>query len=302
MSTTPTQVRSSKQDLITEERQENPQGEKSPQQKRTWNLRERKGRKEPVLSASRRVSKPMAPKSKRTLTKGPKNEVPPRASNFDFDIRISDNDPIYFWKPEQEHGYLGQWYPSRFVSTAEIEGERKEFVYQNAEQYMMHRKGLLFAPDSPITHQILNSPNITPATIKSLGRQIPNFVQSTWELHRYDIVKQGNYLKFTQSPDLKGMLVGTGDTELVEASPMDRIWGVGFGKGNAGGRRGEWGLNLLGNAIMEVRARLREEVDEKGNSQNNLGKQVEVEGTEKADDQVRAEIGSREEAEVLEST
>jgi ribA/ribD-fused uncharacterized protein len=75
-------------------------------------------------------------------------------------------------------------------------------------------------------------------------------------------VTQGNYHKFTVSRDaqeLKNMLLATGERELVEASPYDRIWGIGFAERDAEGSRHWWGQNLLGKALMEVRRRLREE-------------------------------------------
>jgi len=65
--------------------------------------------------------------------------------------------------------------------------------------------------------------------------------------------------KFTLSEDaenLRAQLLATGERELVEASPMDRIWGVGFAERNAGANRQRWGLNLLGKALMDVRGRL----------------------------------------------
>lgn len=68
--------------------------------------------------------------------------------------------------------------------------------------------------------------------------------------------------KFTVSEDaatLKRWLLATEERELVEASPMDRIWGVGFAEKNAGANRHRWGQNLLGKALMVVRTRLREE-------------------------------------------
>jgi ribA/ribD-fused uncharacterized protein len=63
--------------------------------------------------------------------------------------------------------------------------------------------------------------------------------------------------------NLKALLLATGERELVEASPMDRIWGIGFGEKNAGRARRHWGLNLLGKALMDVRKRLREEEGKK---------------------------------------
>ncbi|KAJ5664258.1 N-glycosidase [Penicillium longicatenatum] len=197
-------------------------------------------------------------------------------------MALADNTPVYFWKPEGENGVFGQWYPSSFVWTQGTE----TFNYANAEQYaslpapapasdsqishlftkshilsryMMHRKALLFAPTHPITKRIYEGWKIHPRSLRSLGRQIPNFVDSVWEAERYAAVLEGSYLKFSQNEDLKLLLLETGDRELVEASPRDRIWGIGFGKDTAGMRREEWGLNLLGKALMEVRARLREE-------------------------------------------
>lgn len=81
-------------------------------------------------------------------------------------------------------------------------------------------------------------------------------------LDKLRIVEEGNYLKFTVSEDaesLRAMLLVTGERELVEASPRDRIWGVGFAEKDAERNRVRWGQNLLGKALMSVRARLREE-------------------------------------------
>jgi ribA/ribD-fused uncharacterized protein len=127
---------------------------------------------------------------------------------------------------------------------------------------MMHGKALLFAPTSPITAQIMSKPAPSPKKIKSLGQQVPNFDQATWEKERYGIVLEGTYLKFSQNKELKEQLLATVKKELVEASPRDRIWGVGFGANNAGKMRERWGLNLLGKALMEVRGRLGGEVEE----------------------------------------
>src|SRR5437764_9215514 len=122
---------------------------------------------------------------------------------------------------------------------------------------MMHRKGLLFAPDSPLLAEIMSSDD--PKEIKALGRRIPNFDEDVWKKERYKIIVEGNYLKFTQNEALKERLLATGERELVEASPRDRVYGIGFGKANAPTQRKRWGLNLLGKALMEVRKRIREE-------------------------------------------
>ncbi|KAK2739020.1 hypothetical protein FQN57_006702 [Myotisia sp. PD_48] len=175
-----------------------------------------------------------------------------------------DTGPVFFWKPEEKDGYLGQWYTSTFIVKEDDESDGASVSYKNCEHYMMHQKALLFAPNDAITQTILapkgNVPD--PRTLKQLGRKIPNFDEATWVQERTKIVEQGNYYKFKQNPKLKAKLLATGDRELVEASPRDRIWGIGYGAKNAPNMRKTWGLNLLGKALMEVRERIREEEEE----------------------------------------
>lgn len=133
-----------------------------------------------------------------------------------------------------------------------------------AEQYMMYSKAVLFgAPD--IADSILEAS--TARECKSLGRLVPNFTDAEWNPVKERIVEEGNYAKFTrgigdEGKKIREILIGTGDRELVEASPRDREWGIGFGPANAEKNRRKWGKNLLGKALERVRARIREE--EKG--------------------------------------
>jgi ribA/ribD-fused uncharacterized protein len=127
--------------------------------------------------------------------------------------------------------------------------------------FMMHRKALLFAPEDTITKKILSAgtPAPHPRRLRMLGRKVPNFSDDAWVTERYAIVLEGSYLKFTQNENLKRQLLNTGTRELVEASPRDRVWGIGFGKDRAGSVRERWGLNLLGKALVETRGRIRME-------------------------------------------
>lgn len=122
---------------------------------------------------------------------------------------------------------------------------------------MMHRKALLFA-DRDLAEQILRAPS--PGAAKSLGRSVRGFVEALWTRHRRDIVTDGNLAKFSQSPKLREYLATTRRRVLAEASPLDRVWGIGLAADDDDAKDPlKWrGLNLLGFALMEVRDRLAE--------------------------------------------
>ena len=96
---------------------------------------------------------------------------------------------------------------------------------------------------------------------KKLGRKVRNFEPEPWDSKKSEIVVEGNKAKFSQNPDLKEFLLSTGDAILVEASPYDKIWGIGLDRETAmKGSVEQWqGENLLGCALMEVRDWLRSE-------------------------------------------
>jgi ribA/ribD-fused uncharacterized protein len=90
---------------------------------------------------------------------------------------------------------------------------------------------------------------------KALGRKIANFDADVWQKWCLDIVIAGNYYKFSQHVDLKTFLLATGNAVLIEASPVDAIWGVGMAEDNRDIHLpAKWqGQNLLGFALMHVR-------------------------------------------------
>ena len=120
----------------------------------------------------------------------------------------------------------------------------------------MYHKALLF-DDSDVATQILAA--TTPIEVKALGRQVKNFDEETWKENRYRIVKEGNILKFSQHLDLREKLLATKGKMLVEASPRDRIWGIGYGAKNALANKERWGLNLLGQVLVEIRDEMLDE-------------------------------------------
>ena len=120
---------------------------------------------------------------------------------------------------------------------------------------MMAEKAKLFN-DSEIEEQIMLSES--PKDIKSLGRKVKNFDQEIWNKNAYDIVVKGNYEKFKQNEHLLDILKSTESCVLVEASPYDKIWGIGLKSTDSRAKDpNQWkGKNLLGKALMDVRSKL----------------------------------------------
>ena len=160
---------------------------------------------------------------------------------------------VFFWghtaaRPsEVGKECLSQWYPAAFV----VDGLR----FPSTEHYMMFRKARLF-DDEEAAQRILQAPN--PGAVKALGRSVRGFQEPTWHQHRVSIAVEGNYAKFSQSAPLRDFLLNTKHGVLVEASPVDRIWGIGLAADDPHVENPlEWrGLNLLGFALMAVRERL----------------------------------------------
>ncbi|WP_194206937.1 NADAR family protein [Superficieibacter sp. 1612_C1] len=131
-------------------------------------------------------------------------------------------------------------------------------VYATAEHWMMAGKARLFGDEATLG-KILHA--ATPGEAKKLGRQVTGFDEALWQSACFDLVCEGNYHKFAQHPALKTFLLNTRSRVLVEASPVDKIWGIGLAKDHPdAGTPSRWkGQNLLGFALMAVRDRLTSE-------------------------------------------
>lgn len=173
--------------------------------------------------------------------------------NNDIIKRIVKGNPsvdiIYFWghtpnPKKMTAACFSQWYDCTFV----VDGVN----YHTTEQYMMASKARLFGDDE-VCSEIMSADN--PYAYKKLGRKIRGFDQAIWDANKYDIVVAGNKAKFGQNPDIKEFLLSTGDAILAEASPYDKIWGIGLDREQAmKGSVNDWnGENLLGCALMDVR-------------------------------------------------
>ncbi|MEU1333906.1 NADAR family protein [Streptomyces sp. NPDC005865] len=142
---------------------------------------------------------------------------------------------------------LSQWWPAPFT----VDG----VAYATAEHWMMAAKARLFG-DADAEHAARTAR--TPAEAKKAGRLVRDFDEATWARERYGIVVEGSVHKFTSDPALGAFLRGTGSRVLVEASPLDRVWGVGLAADDPRiPDPARWlGPNLLGFALMEARGRI----------------------------------------------
>jgi len=159
---------------------------------------------------------------------------------------------VYFWghqKPKRgvSKTCFSQWYLSPFTESG------KEYL--TAEHYMMYKKATLFG-DKDTADKVLECKH--PRDAKKLGREVSNYDDAQWNKERFNIVVNANLLKFSQHPEMLEVLLSTGNRILVEASPVDNIWGIGLASDNEKiGNLKMWkGLNLLGYALMSVRGQL----------------------------------------------
>lgn len=160
---------------------------------------------------------------------------------------------LFFWghHPRRDGspgpGCLSQWWPAPFT----VDGVE----YRTAEHWMMAAKARLFG-DVEAEARVLAAPH--PHAAKTAGRQVRGFEEGLWRKHRFGIVVEGGVHKFGAHEHLRAFLLGTRNRVLVEASPLDRVWGIGLtADDERAAEPARWrGENLLGFALMEVRERI----------------------------------------------
>ena len=166
---------------------------------------------------------------------------------------------LFFWghtPPRDGHineSCFSQWWMCNFVID--------NITYCCAEQYMMVEKARTFQ-DNAALQKIMKAKH--PKQMKEFGRQVNNFDETIWNNNCYSIVKKGNFAKFSQNKELWDFLKQTKNRVIVEASPRDKIWGIGLGKENPDAMNPtKWkGKNLLGFALTEIRdSLLAEEIN-----------------------------------------
>ena len=160
----------------------------------------------------------------------------------DEDVTVK-GDFVLFWR-----GWPAQWFRNPFVADG--------VGYTCCEQYMMAEKARVFG-DWETLGKILAA--TSPKEQKALGRAIRGFEEATWKSVCRGIVYAGNLAKFQQDAELGAKLLATGELTLVEASPVDTVWGIGLAADHPDAvKPAAWrGTNWLGMALMQVRRTLR---------------------------------------------
>jgi conserved hypothetical protein, ribA/ribD-fused len=158
----------------------------------------------------------------------------------------------FFWGHTQKQpgiidkSCFSQWFPASFKAD--------DVMYPTAEHWMMAKKALLFN-DRQRYNNIITA--ASPAIAKKEGRAVANFNEQVWKQHAYNFVVEGNLHKFSQHAEMKSFLWATGNKIIVEASPFDKIWGIGMKEHETNPFKWK-GTNLLGFALMEVRDQCKE--------------------------------------------
>ena len=155
---------------------------------------------------------------------------------------------ICFHNPNEENGYLSNWYSSYF--------SQDDISFSSMEQFMMYQKSVCFN-DLKIAAQILETGDVS--RIKELGRLVTGYDDNYWGGIRQIVVYKGLLAKFAQNTELKELLLKTGDAVLAECAVKDRIWGIGLSMRDPDRfDRSKWkGQNLVGYTLMMVRESLK---------------------------------------------
>ena len=139
---------------------------------------------------------------------------------------------------------LSQWFQTPFSVN--------DLNYSTAEHWMMAHKALIFK-DKNTFDKIIQAQS--PNQAKKLGREISNYNDEIWNEKKFHVVTLGNIHKFNQHPKFAAYLLATENKILVEASPLDTIWGIGRSENSPNIENiYTWrGQNLLGFALMATR-------------------------------------------------
>ncbi len=183
--------------------------------------------------------------------------------------RVQNESFHFFWSNESP---FSQWYKTEFKAPIYLSNRplslRQRALYGNtlvsyssAEQLMMYYKAVMFG-DVEISNKILSTKNVK--KIKELGREVSNFNQQIWDHFKHHVVRYATYCKFRNNKELLDLLLSTYPKTIVEASPYDKVWGIGLSEDDERAQqRSTWqGDNLLGEILTNFRD---EYIEKKGN-------------------------------------
>jgi ribA/ribD-fused uncharacterized protein len=155
---------------------------------------------------------------------------------------------VYFWG-----GFLSNFWYTKIepIPDCAVQG----YVFKSSEQLYMVEKAVFFE-DYAAAYMITQAYDAKEA--KRIGRLVKNFDAKKWDAVSYDKMLIACRAKYSQNDWLKNMLLKTGDRILVEASPIDTIWGVGLHEDNDSilDEKNWLGENRLGRVLMQVRDEL----------------------------------------------
>ena len=117
-------------------------------------------------------------------------------------------------------------------------------TWPTSEHYFQAQK---FA-GTPFVAEVRAQP--TPMLAAQMGRRRDLPFRADWDAVKDDVMRAALRAKFTQHPELRALLLETGDAELIEHTRNDSYWADG---GDGSGR------NRLGELMMELRGTLRKE-------------------------------------------
>lgn len=160
-------------------------------------------------------------------------------------MQVETDKMVLFW---QNDSIFSNWYPAKF--------EMHGITFRNSEAAFMYLKAELFNDDEAMGKLSL-AKNQSPSLAKKIGREVKGFKEDVWKESRKTAMFVANSHKFFQNPELLKALKATGKKRLVEASPLDKIWGIGLAPDDpkALDEKNWLGLNELGDVLEEVRTK-----------------------------------------------
>ena len=148
---------------------------------------------------------------------------------------------VFFWGTPS---VFSNWHPATFVMD--------DLLFANSEQAFMYYKAKCF-DDTVSMDNILKTHD--PKEAKKLGRLVQGFEQDIWDVYKFDVMFNVLKHKFSQDRKMYIELMSTRGKHLVEASPYDKIWGIGLSVEDATNiDPDKWpGQNLLGKVLDNLR-------------------------------------------------